>query len=106
MRAFRAQIPLLARAGLYSFAVLTDREKSILEFEGSWWLYPGPKDRAIRDYLELSATRYYQVLRRVIDVPEAMSFAPLTVRRLLRVREEGRQRRVIERLHGGDQPGI
>ncbi len=86
--------------------MLTDREKSILEFEGSWWLYPGPKDRAIRDYLELSATRYYQVLRRVIDVPEALSFAPLTVRRLRRVRDEGRRRRVIERLHGGDQPGI
>ena len=86
--------------------MLNDREKSILEFEGSWWLYPGPKDRAIRDYLDLSATRYYQVLRRVIDVPEALSFAPLTVRRLRRVRHDSRQRRVIERLHGGDQPSI
>ncbi len=84
--------------------MLTDREKAILEFEGSWWLYPGPKDRAIRDYLELSATRYYQVLRRVIDAPESLTFAPLTVRRLRRVRDDSRQRRVIERLHGGDQP--
>ena len=90
----------------YPQGVLTDREKAILEFEGSWWLYPGPKDRAIRDYLDLSATRYYQVLRRVVDVPDALSFSPLTVRRLRRVRDESRQRRVIERLHGGDQPGI
>ena len=90
----------------YPLGVLTDREKAILEFEGSWWLYPGPKDRAIRDYLDLSATRYYQVLRRVVDVPDALSFSPMTVRRLRRVRHESRQRRVIERLHGGDQPGI
>lgn len=86
--------------------MLTDREKSVLEFEGSWWLYPGPKDRAIRDYLTMSATRYYQILRRVVDDPEAMSFAPLTVRRLRRMRDESRQSRVVERFTGGDQPNV
>lgn len=84
--------------------MLTDREKSVLEFEGSWWLYPGPKDRAIRDYLTMSATRYYQILRRVLDHPEAVAYAPLTVRRLRRVRDESRERRVIERFQGGDHP--
>jgi hypothetical protein len=84
--------------------MLTDREKSVLEFEGSWWLYPGPKDRAIRDYLTMSATRYYQILRRVLDHPEAIEYAPLTVRRLRRVRDESRERRVIERFQGGDHP--
>ena len=84
--------------------MLTDREKSVLEFEGSWWLYPGPKDRAIRDYLTMSATRYYQILRRVLDHPEAVQYAPLTVRRLRRVRDESRERRVIERFQGGDHP--
>lgn len=84
--------------------MLTDREKSVLEFEGSWWLYPGPKDRAIRDYLTMSATRYYQILRRVVDDPEAMDFAPLTVRRLRRMRDESRQRRVVERFTGADPP--
>jgi len=85
-------------------SMLTDREKSVLEFEGSWWLYPGPKDRAIRDYLTMSATRYYQILRRVLDHPEALQYAPLTVRRLRRVRDESRERRVIERFQGGDHP--
>ena len=83
---------------------IDNREKSVLEFEGSWWLYPGPKDRAIRDYLTMSATRYYQILRRVLDHPEAMQYAPLTVRRLRRVRDESRERRVIERFQGGDHP--
>jgi hypothetical protein len=85
-------------------SMLTDREKSVLEFEGSWWLYPGPKDRAIRDYLTMSATRYYQILRRVLDHPEALQYAPLTVRRLRRVRDDSRERRVIERFQGGDHP--
>lgn len=84
--------------------MLGDRDQTVLEFEGSWWLYPGPKDRAIRDYLGISATRYYQVLRRLMDDPTAEETAPLTVRRLRKVRDEGRRRRVERRLTDG-QPG-
>ncbi len=68
--------------------MLSKRDRSILDFEGRWWLYPGPKDRAIREYLGISATRYYQALRRLIDDPEALAFAPLTVRRLRKMRAE------------------
>ena len=78
--------------------MLTETDRSILEFEGSWWLYPGPKDRAIREYLDMSATRYYQVLRRLIKSPAAEEAAPLTIRRLRRVREEAKRRRVEQRL--------
>ena len=46
---------------------LSKRDMRVLEFEGSWWLYPQPKDRAIKEYLGMSATRYYQVLRRLVD---------------------------------------
>ncbi len=83
--------------------MLRERELAVLDFEGSWWLYPGPKDRAIRDYLGMSATRYYQVLRRLIDDPDAERHAPLTVRRLRRVQDEARRRRLERRL--GDRPG-
>ena len=79
-------------------SMLSEHDRDVLDFETSWWLYPGPKDRAIRDYLGISATRYYQVLRRLIDDPEAGRHAPLTVRRLRRVREEGRQRALARRL--------
>jgi hypothetical protein len=78
--------------------MLSESDRSILEFEGSWWLYPGPKDRAIREYLDISATRYYQVLRRLIDDPDADHVAPMTVRRLRRVREDAKRRSVERRL--------
>lgn len=60
----------------------------MLDFEASWWLYPGPKDRAISDYLEMSASRYYQAIRRLIDDDAALAYAPLTVRRLRRMRRD------------------
>ncbi len=59
-----------------------------MDFESTWWHYPGPKDRAIRDFLEMSATRYYQVLRRLIDDEEAARYSPLVVHRLRRMRRE------------------
>lgn len=64
---------------------LSKRDVRVLDFEGSWWLYPQPKDRAVREYLQMSATRYYQVLRRLVNDEAAMAYAPMTVRRLMRV---------------------
>ena len=49
----------------------------------------------------MSATRYYQVLRRLLDDPAAEDVDPLTVRRLRRVREEARERRLARRLTDG-----
>lgn len=81
--------------------MLTESDRAILDFEGSWWLYPGPKDRAIKEYLNISATRYYQVLRRLVDDPRAARVAPMTVRRLRRVRDEARRRSLERRLGDG-----
>jgi hypothetical protein len=67
---------------------LSDKDRRVLDFEGSWWLYPEPKDRAIPEYLGMSATRYYQVLRRLMDDRAALEHAPLTVRRLQRIRRQ------------------
>jgi hypothetical protein len=83
--------------------MLSESDRAILDFEGSWWLYPGPKDRAIREYLGISATRYYQVLRRLLDDPRAESAAPMTIRRLRRLREEARRRGVERRLGDGQR---
>jgi len=68
--------------------MVSERDRKVLDFEGSWWLFPGPKDRAIREYLEMSATRYYQAVRRLIDDDEAIVYAPMTVLRLRRMRDE------------------
>lgn len=82
--------------------MLGERDNAVLEFESSWWLYPGPKDRVIREYLGMSATRYYQVLRRLVEDPEAMRHDPLTVKRLRKMRTDVAKRAADRRLGGGD----
>jgi len=54
-------------------APLSERETRVLAFERHWWRQPGAKEQAISDQLELSATRYYQMLNELIDRPEAMA---------------------------------
>ncbi len=66
--------------------MLTSRERQVLDFERGWWLAPGSKDRNIHDMLGFSSAVYYRVLRAVIDKPAALSYDPLTVRRLRRMR--------------------
>ena len=67
-------------------AALSERDMRILAFERNWWRQPGAKEQAIADVLGLSATRYYQLLDRLIDRPEAMAFDPALVKRLRRQR--------------------
>lgn len=72
---------------------LTERDKSILEFERTWWAAPGSKEPAIRDRFDLSATRYYQILSELVESPDALTHDPLLIRRLRRVRAERRRQR-------------
>ena len=81
--------------------MLADKDRAVLDFERTWWRYPEPKDRATREYLGMSATRYYQVLRRLLDDPVAESIDPLTVRRLRKVRDRAKESRVTRRLPDG-----
>ena len=65
---------------------LSDREQQILAFERKWWRHAGSKEQAIREQFELSATRYYQLLNKLLELPEALEFDPVTVGRLRRLR--------------------
>lgn len=85
--------------------MLSDLDRAVLDFERSWWLHPGPKDRAIREVVGISATRYYQVLRRLVDDPAALAADPLTIRRLRRGRDEARRRSLERRLGDGSPTG-
>ncbi len=82
---------------------LTERDRAILDFERSWWSEPGPKDTAILERFELSATRYYQILGELLDHPEALDHDPLLVRRLQRMRDRRRRERVQDRSASGTQ---
>jgi hypothetical protein len=77
---------------------LDPRDRAILDFERTWWREPGPKGRLIRERLGISAARYHQLLNRIIDRPEALAFDPMLVRRLRRVRDARRRRRVAGQL--------
>lgn len=72
---------------------LTERDRAILDFERSWWAEPGSKETAIRERFELSATRYYQLLNEIVDMPAALAYDPLVVRRLRRMRDRRRRTR-------------
>jgi Protein of unknown function (DUF3263) len=77
--------------GEESGADLTLRERELLAFERQWWKYAGHKDQAIRELFDMSPTRYYQLINRLIDKREAMETDPMLVKRLRRLRS-GRQR--------------
>lgn len=65
---------------------LTDQQRAILDFERAWWKFQGGKEDAIAAAFEISPVRYYQLLNRCLDDPEALAYAPQTVNRLRRLR--------------------
>ncbi len=77
---------------------LSERDREILNFERQWWKYAGAKEQAVREKFDMSSTRYYQVLNALIDRPEALSFDPLLVRRLRRLRAARQRARSARRL--------
>jgi hypothetical protein len=77
---------------------LDERQRRILDFERDAWRLQVAKERAIRETFGISATRYHQLLRGIVDRPEALAYDPMLVRRLRRLREIRRKRRTAHRL--------
>nr|WP_221189541.1 DUF3263 domain-containing protein [Microbacterium proteolyticum] len=71
---------------------MSDRELAFLAFEGEWRRHAGAKEEAIRAEFGLTPARYYQVLGRLIDTPDALAHDPMLVRRLRRRRDEAADR--------------
>jgi hypothetical protein len=72
-------------------APLSERDMRVLAFERSTWRSAGAKEQAIAETLDMSSTRYYQLLNELIDSPEAFKFDPVLVKRL-RAQRARRQR--------------
>ncbi|GAA2362865.1 hypothetical protein GCM10010246_62610 [Streptomyces cuspidosporus] len=72
---------------------LSERDRDVLAVERRGWPGPGAKERAIRERLGISPTRYYQLLNALLDDPRALAHDPVTVNRLRRLREARRGRR-------------
>jgi hypothetical protein len=79
---------------------LSERDRAILDFERVWWTEAGPKELAIRSRFDLSPARYYQVLGELLESTEAVSYDPLVVRRLRRLRDRRRRARYEGRSAG------
>jgi hypothetical protein len=79
-------------------AELGDRDREILDFERESWMLTIAKERAIRERFGFSAARYHQLLNRLLETQQALAYDPMLVRRLRRVREVRRRRRVAGRL--------
>lgn len=77
---------------------LSERERAILDFERERWRLPGSAERQIRLRFDLSSSRYHQLLNRLIETPEALTYDPMLVRRLRRLRESRRRKRSAPRL--------
>jgi hypothetical protein len=73
---------------------LTERERALLDFEGTWWTLDEAKDTMIRATFACNLDEYYQELNRLIEVPAALAYDPLVVRRLLRLRDRRRRARL------------
>jgi len=73
---------------------LTEQDCALIDFEREWWQLQERKNEAIRARFSMSASTYYRTLHTQIEMPEAESYDPLTVRRLRRRREQARRGRI------------
>lgn len=80
---------------------LTQGDLDILDFERTWWKHAGVKEQAIKERFEMSATKYYQVLNELLELPAALEYDPILVKRLKRLRVY-RQRQRVARLLGAE----
>jgi len=76
---------------------LSERDAQILTFEREWWKHAGNKEEAIREHFDLSPTRYYQLLNRIIDDEVALAHDPMLVKRLRRLRAQRQRQRAARR---------
>ena len=84
---------------------LSDRDRAVLDFERSWWTTGRPdepitKEACIRQRLDLSPARYYQLLNRLAECPDAAEYDPLVVHRVRRRRKLRRRERYEGRPAG------
>jgi hypothetical protein len=78
-------------------AELTEEHRAILDFEGAWLKNMSPKGPAVRQRFDRSLIEHQQLVAWLIRQPEALEYAPTTVRRLQRQRDRRLAQRRTER---------
>ncbi len=77
---------------------ISARDVEILTFEREWWKHAGNKEQAVRERFDVSPTRYYQLLNRIIDDEAALAHDPMLVKRLRRLRAQRQRQRAAKRV--------
>lgn len=72
---------------------LSERERALLTFEGTWWTLDDEKATMIAATFDCTLDDYYQELNRLAEIPAALDHDPLVVRRILRQRDRRRRAR-------------
>lgn len=75
---------------------LADRDREILDFEARWVRHDARKEEAVRTELHITPARYYQLLGRLLESPDALAYDPVLIHRLRRLRDVRRERRGAE----------
>ena len=65
---------------------LTDRQHAILTFERQWWKHLDARTATVRHLFDCSPVQYRRELDEILDLPEALAYDPLLVKRLRRQR--------------------
>jgi len=78
-------------------AALTDLDRQLLDFAGCWYRYAGAQEQDILDTFGFRATTYWRKINDLLDRPEALAYAPVTVNRLRRLRLERQEARSTRR---------
>ena len=73
---------------------LTERERSILDFERTWWTLDGAREGLIRSSFDCTPEAFELELAALVDSPDALAHDPLVVRRLRRERDRARRARL------------
>lgn len=72
---------------------LSERDRTVLDIEAGWWSAEVSKAELVARRLDMSLTRFHEILDALVDDPAAEAYDPLLVRRLRRHRERRRSTR-------------
>ena len=84
---------------------LSYRDRSLLDFESRWGDHGAVKEDAISRELDIAPARYYQLLGRVIDDPDAATYDAILVHRLRRLGDRRARERVARATVRTDAAG-
>ena len=69
---------------------LTSRQRAMLDFERTWWQSDEPREHLIAAQFGCTTDEYADELAVVLELPAALAYDPLVVRRHLRRRSRRR----------------